>query len=248
MATQDIGQHFSKRNSFSIDSILRVKNDRKELIKIPKLTSVLDGKTLSLTENNSVTNVNEMQGAKALDLSVNIHNVVDETSRKSLKNHTQINNINGLYTNSVLSDLQHLAKAKNKQYVSTDVERSEPFQNMLKREMEKDDDIKFRYFSEEIDRRENMPNFDNGGNHDFVSPNDSDAVNSTSVTIIDTESVDLSSDEVAGVDNDEAGTIMTVEDDSTTSDGNFEKPVKYENELIIDENPGLLSLLLSIFF
>ena len=241
MATQDIGQYFSKRNSFSIDSILRVKNDRKELIKIPKLTSVLDGKTLFLAENNSVTNVNEMQGAKALDLSVNIPNVVDETSRKSLKNHTQINNINGLYTNNVLSDLEHLAKAKNKRYVSTDVERSKPSQNMLKREMEKDDDIKLRYFSEEIDGGENMSNFDNGGNHDFVSPNDPDVANSTSVRTIDTESVDLSSDEEAGVDNDEVGAIMTVEDDSTRSDGSFEKPVKYENELIIEENPGLLS-------
>ena len=247
MATEELGQTFSKRNSFSIDSIL--KNNSKELIKIPKLTCILDGKKLSLTESNSISNANEIQSAKAFDLSVNIPNAIDETSRKSFKNHAQINNKNGLYTNNVLSDLKHLAKAKNKQYVSRDVEQIEPSQNMLKTEMDIDDERKLRYFCEGNEHRVGSSHFDIDEIHEYDSTSDSDTANLTSGKNIDIEAVDLSVDEVTGVVNDEVGETMTIENDSTASDRNFEKPVKFENELTTEEkNSGSFVLLLLFSF
>ena len=231
MATEELGLHHSKPNSFSIDSILKM--DNKELIKIPNLTSVLDGKNMSPMEICSVTNANEMQGEKALDLSVNIPNVVDENFRKSFKNHAQINNINGLYTNNVLSDHEHLAKAKNKQYISGDGEQIETFQNMLKREMD-EDERKLRYLLEEKDRRAGSLQYDiDEIQEDYDNTSDSDTANFTSVTNVDTESVELSADEETGVtsvENDEFGDKMTVVEDSTAVDRSLEKAVNLQIE------------------
>ena len=245
MATEEFGQIFSKRNSFSIDSIL--KNNSKELIKIPKLTCILDGKKLSLTENNSVSNANEIQSAKALDLSVNIPNAVDETSRKSFKNHAQINNINGLYTNNVLSDRKHLAKAKNKQYVSRDVEQIEPSQNMFTTEMDIDDEKKLRTFPEEKDRRLELSHFDIDEIHEYDSASDSDTSNLTSVNNIEIGAMGVSVDEMTGT-NDAVGVAMTIENASTASDRDFGKPVKFENEHIIEENNSGSFILHLLFF
>lgn len=114
MASEDLLLNSRKSKSFSIDSILKMEN--KEIIKIPNLTCILDGQTVY--SEPLVTDTNEVKCEKALDLSVNISNVEDEGLRKSLKDHAQINNVNGLYTNSVLSDQQHLAKAKSKQCFS----------------------------------------------------------------------------------------------------------------------------------
>ena len=112
---ENISLRRTKTKSFMIDSILKM--DKTELIKIPKLTHIMDTQKVSGINSFLEGSLKCEQVVKcdaALDLSVNILSVEKERFRKSFQDHAQTNSINGLYTNKSLSDEEHLAEVKGK--------------------------------------------------------------------------------------------------------------------------------------
>ena len=123
----------TKQKSFTIESILKM--DKRELIKIPSITHIIDTQKLSRITpvlESSLKKDKEMKCETALDLSINILGVEKERFRKLYKDHAQINNINGLYTNKRLSDGEHLAVGKRKH--NSLLEQTESMQTLMEGE------------------------------------------------------------------------------------------------------------------